>query len=289
MALSMTAFTSRDLRLPGVIAHWEIRSVNHRYLEVGFKLPELLRDLEYSLREIIKQNISRGKVDCLLKLDQLEDNKTELLVDYQLIAKLMHIGEEVKERFPSTNSTVSLFDILRWPSVIKMQDKDLSTLVEELQGTFELAVQDLVETRAREGSKLKFYIQERLAKIEEHVLAVSKRQPEFQILYRNKIHERLKELQKEIDKDRFEQELAFLLQKMDISEELDRLKAHLEEVERVLELNSPMGRRLDFLMQELNRETNTIASKAVDKKVAQLSIELKVLIEEMREQIQNIE
>ncbi len=288
MTSSMTAFATQDLQLPTAIARWEIRSVNHRYLEVSFKLPPLLGDLEYQLREILRNRLSRGKVDCSLKLETIGESSSNLVVDFKLIDQLVAISKKMKDQAPEATFG-SIFDILRWPSVVKMSEEDFSKLNEPLQKSFVLTLEELIEVRHREGIKLKDCIEKRLQKMHIHINDIKTRLPEIQNHYRQKFSEKIHEMQLELDESRLEQAMLHLLQKMDISEELDRLATHLSEVERILAKDKVMGRRLDFLMQELNREANTLAAKALDKMTAQDTIALKVLIEEMREQIQNLE
>ncbi len=289
MVYSMTAYASKNVSLPsGFIARWEIRSTNHRYLEVSFKLPPLQGNLEYRLRENLRKIITRGKVDCFLKLDALENNKRELNIDFNLVEQWVVASQKISARFP-VNADVAVFDILRMPSVVSLPETDLSGLETSLQESFLTALQDLTETRAREGEKLGGYIEERLVKMRERLHSITNRLPEIEKATRIKFYEKVNDLQIETDKSRFDQVVANLIQKMDISEELDRLAAHLTEVERVLKNEKVMGRRLDFLMQELNRESNTVGSKAIDTLTVQDAIAFKVLIEEMREQIQNIE
>lgn len=289
MAYSMTAYANKTVQLlNGFIARWEIRSTNHRYLEVSFKLPPLQGDLEYRLRDSLRKVVSRGKVDCFLRLEALENNKSELKIDYNLVEQLINASQKISARFP-VKTDMPVLDILCMPSVMRLPETDLSVLEEPLQASFLTVLKDLTDTRKREGDKLKGYIEERLTKMHERLKSIKTRLPEIEQVNRTKFYEKINDLQVEVDKSRFDQVVANLVQKMDISEELDRLVAHLTEVERVLSEEKVMGRRLDFLMQELNRESNTIGSKAVDTLTAQDAITFKVLIEEMREQIQNIE
>jgi len=283
----MTAFASRDVLLPMGVAHWELRSVNHRYLELSFKIPEIVRDLEFHLRDFTRQHLTRGRIDCFLKLE-LKQEKIELNIDFSLIEQLMQASQKIAERF-SLTSEVSLFDILKWPSIVQTPEKDLSEIKKVLLQSFQLVLADLIESRAREGEKLNACIRERLLKMEMQVNKIGAKLPEIQKSVRAKLHEKLVELRIPHDKNRFEEEVIYLMQKMDIAEELDRLKMHLIETQRILVEEKIMGRRLDFLMQELNRESNTLASKIPDGITIQDSIELKVLIEEIREQVQNLE
>ena len=289
MVYSMTAYASKNVSLPsGFIARWEIRSTNHRYLEVSFKLPPLQGDLEYRLRENLRKIITRGKVDCFLKLDAAENNKRDLNIDFNLVEQWVVASQKISARFP-VNADVAVFDILRMPSVVSLPETDLSGLETSLQESFLTALQDLTETRAREGEKLGGYIEERLVKMRERLHSITNRLPEIEKATRIKFYEKVNDLQIETDKSRFDQVVANLIQKMDISEELDRLAAHLTEVERVLKNEKVMGRRLDFLMQELTREANTLGSKSDTLVLSQHALQMKVLIDQMREQIQNIE
>ena len=283
----MTAFSSRDVILPIGVVHWELRSVNHRYLELSFKLPEILRDLEFHLRDVLRGHLTRGRIDCFLKLE-LKQEKVELNIDFRLIEQLLGAGQKIADRFSLTPS-VNLFDILKWPSVVQTSEIDLSELKKSLLESFKLALTDLMDAREREGEKLKKCIQERLLKIESKINKIGGRLPEVQKGIRTKLYEKLIELKVPHNKNRFEEEIVYLMQKMDVAEELDRLKMHLTESQRILMEEKIMGRRLDFLMQELNREANTLVSKVPDGTAIQDAVELKVLIEEIREQVQNLE
>ncbi len=288
MAHSMTGYASQDVSLTGGTARWEIRSVNHRYLELSFKLPSQFSELEFSLRELAKKKLHRGKVDCFLRVDLLEAAEMDLSINLELADKLMNAHTQISERF-KLQGTASGFDVLNWPLVLQTSQRDLSALKAPLQQSFEIALQHLIETRAREGEKLKACILERVYKMHTLIEGVNSRLPEIEQAYKAKFAKRILELKLEIGTDRFEPSMTSLIQKMDITEELDRLKMHLTEVNRILTEDELMGRRLDFLMQELNREANTLGSKAMEGVTVQDGVQLKVLIEEMREQIQNIE
>lgn len=285
---SMTAYARKDSQTSRGTIHWEIKSTNHRYLELSFKLPDFVKDLEYVLRDKIRTTLSRGKLDCFLKIDLSEDNQTPFKMDFNLMDQLIEASATIEKRFPSAKM-VSLFDVLRWPGLIKASDQDYSGMHPDLLKTFEEVLQDFIQTREREGAKLKSCIEERVKKMQVLLKKIEDRAPELKNQSRLKFYEKFNTLKIECDENRLEQELLYLIQKIDISEELDRLKTHLTEIERILREDKVMGRRLDFLMQELNREVNTIASKANDNMTIKDSVELKVLIEEMREQVQNIE
>lgn len=284
----MTAYAKCDTKIKGGVAAWEIRSVNHRYLELSFRLPDACRHLENILRETARLRLSRGKVECSLKLDWDDNLARTINIDDSLVDALISACAKVDKRL-QTQSSISALDILRWPMVVRTHTEDLNTLEEPLEKAFDLALQDLIAVRAREGQKLKAFIQDRFSKMQQCIDEIQQRLPSIQKEFRAKFQTKLAELQVQIDQGRFEQEMVYLMQKGDISEELDRLKTHLTEVERVIKSDKVIGRRLDFLMQELNREANTIASKATDNATIQDAVELKVLIEEAREQIQNLE
>ena len=288
MTTSMTGFAASDIPLKGVIARWEIKSVNHRYLEIYFRLPPGLADVEYSLRELIRNKLFRGKVECNLKLEFTNETPLALTVDYDLINQLINCNKNIADKFQVANN-VSAIDLLRWPMVLQTAEKDLNIIVPELQQSFAKALDILINTRFREGEKLQQCIIDRVVKIQALLNKIIERLPMLEENYRIKCQKKINELKLEITLDKVEPIVTTLIQKMDIAEELDRLKLHLTEVSRVLTAEEVQGRRLDFLMQELNRETNTLASKIIDGQTAQDCVNIKVLIEEMREQIQNIE
>lgn len=284
----MTAYASQDISLVEFIGHWEIRSVNHRYLEINFKLPHSFGDLEYTLREIVRSKLHRGKVDCFLKLDALSTAHSDFQINLNFIEALIAAQHKIKTHF-ALDTSFTLSDILSWPAAIRPVEPNLSTLKKPLQESFKLALEMLINTREREGLKLKACIEARLKKIHQYHRKLKTMIPKIQKVYLARIQEKIIELKLETHKIQIEPILGHLLQKLDISEELDRFTTHLTELERILSHEKTMGRRLDFLIQELNREINTLASKAIDHTTAQHCIELKVLIEEIREQIQNLE
>lgn len=288
MIYSMTAFASQNVQTPLGFGQWEIRSVNHRYLDLSFKLPDSMRNLEYRLREIAQALLHRGKMDVFFKFEWNPDLKTILTIDFSLIDKLMAVNEQIQTRLP-TVSPISSFDILRWPSVVQTSDRDISEIVELLENSFRSSLEMLKETRAREGMGLKGYLQERLQKMQKLTSEIQRQVPVLQKNYKAKLQEKLKNIPLEMEVGRFEQEMVYLTQKMDISEELDRLSLHIQEVDRVLKEGGIVGRRLDFLMQELNREVNTLSSKSIEGPLIQMAVDLKVLVAEMREQVQNLE
>lgn len=288
MIRSMTAFARQPGQIHGGTAIWELRSVNHRYLEPSFKLPDNLRGLEPSLREKIRKQLSRGKLECSLRIQNQEGNYQPIQVDHALLRQVIIAGETIQGQL-SNSSTINPLEVLQWPGVLTDIGTNDSTTEEQTFTLFQLALHQLISTREREGAELKILIEQRLDTIDTITAAIRKQMPEILKAQQQKLQERLAELKTEINSERLEQELVIMAQKADVDEELDRLATHVTEVRRVLEAGGPCGRRLDFLMQELNREANTLSSKSVISESTQAAIELKVLIEQMREQIQNIE
>lgn len=287
MPSSMTAFARQTIECDWGTAAWEIRSVNHRYLETNFRMPETVRDIEMGLRELARKHLQRGKVDCSLQLNIAKETGTvdvnQALTD-QYISACERLANQMENPAP-----VSPLDILKWPGALKEPEVDKDALKQALTTLFEDTLIQLEEGRGREGEKLKALIEQRLDAITSEVDTVRTKLPQLLAAQKQKIIDRLHEVSADLNSDRLEQELVFLAQKADVDEELDRLDTHLSEIRQVLNRREPIGRRLDFLMQELNREANTLASKSIASDTTQSSVELKVLIEQMREQIQNIE
>jgi len=287
MPSSMTAFARQTMESDWGTAAWEIRSVNHRYLETNFRIPDTVRDMEMELRDLARKHLQRGKVDCSLQLNIAQGNGT-ITINDELVTQCIEACELVATQM-SGPAQISPLDILRWPGALKEAEVDRDTLKDALTNLFEDTLKQLAEGREREGEKLQVLIEQRLEAISEEVSKVRLQLPQLLAAQKQKITDRLQEVSESLDSDRLEQELVFLAQKADVDEELDRLDTHLTEIHRVLKRKEPIGRRLDFLMQELNREANTLASKSIASDTTQSSVELKVLIEQMREQIQNIE
>ncbi len=288
MPYSMTGFARQEAKHPWGTLIWEVRSVNHRYLEPHFRLPDLIRELEPTLRESLRQQLSRGKVEVTFtyQLDDSTDgslniNPTRLK---QISAALQDISQQLENPAP-----VSPLDVLRWPGIMADNAIDRDTVLGAANSTFKHAIESLIEHRSREGEELKLLIEQRLDGISEHIKHVRTILPSILDGQRQRLLEKLENLKAELDQDRLEQEMVYLAQKTDVDEELDRLDTHVTEVRRTLTQKGSIGRRLDFLMQELNREANTLSSKSIVAETTQSAIELKVLIEQMREQIQNIE
>ncbi len=288
MIRSMTGFARREVSTDDGLLVWELRSVNHRFSEVSLRLPEDLRSLEPRVREHIGQRIKRGKLEATLRFKPAPQADQPLQIDRDLAAKLSHLSREIDALLYNA-APVNSFDVLRWPGVLVTPEQDFARIGEAALDLLDAALDELVDNREREGEKLKAIIEQRCAAMEEQVKAVRQRLPEVLQAVRERLQARLSELAGELDHDRIEQEIALLANKADVDEELDRLDTHIAEVRRVLAQDEPVGRRLDFLMQELNREANTLGSKSVDAALTQASVVLKVLIEQMREQVQNIE
>lgn len=283
----MTGFARREVSGPWGTLVCEIRSVNHRFLEAGFRLPDELRQTESELRQRLAKEVKRGKVDCSMSYRRLQGADSALEVDAQALERLTARVRDVAKLLP--DHTVNVLDILRWPGVLRDDTNVGDDLLVTARTLFDGTVADLVGARAREGLRLRELLDQRCGALEGLVAHVRRRLPEVQGRIRGKLNERLAELQVNIDRDRLEQELALMLQRLDVDEELDRLSGHIVEIRRIINGNEAAGRRLDFLMQELNREANTLGSKSADLTVTQAALELKLLIEQMREQIQNIE
>jgi uncharacterized protein (TIGR00255 family) len=284
---SMTGFARREESGPWGTLVCEIRSVNHRFLEAGFRLPDELRQTESELRQRLAKEIKRGKVDCSMSYRRLQGADSQLEVDSQALERLTARVRDIAKLLP--DHTVNVLDILRWPGVLR-DDSDVGDeLLVTARTLFDATVTDLVEARSREGLRLRELLVQRCGALEALVAQVRVRLPEVQARVRAKLNERLAELQINVDRDRLEQELALVLQRLDVDEELDRLAGHIVEIRRIIGGTDPAGRRLDFLMQELNREANTLSSKSQDLETTRSAVDMKVIIEQMREQVQNVE
>ncbi|MBB4818054.1 uncharacterized protein (TIGR00255 family) [Pseudomonas alcaligenes] len=283
----MTAFARVEQAGTHGTLSWELRSVNHRYLEPHLRLPESFRDLEGAVREALRQGLSRGKVECTLRFAEENAGKS-LQVDRERAAQLVEAAEAVAALVKQP-APLNPLEILAWPGVLVADAADPQALNAAALEVFAKALDELRNGRAREGADLARLLNERLDGILEEVEALRKLVPQMLTTQRQKILDRFGEMKAELDPQRLEQELVLLAQKSDVAEELDRLSTHVSEVRRVLKAGGAAGRRLDFLMQELNREANTLGSKAFDSRSTQAAVNLKVLIEQMREQVQNIE
>jgi uncharacterized protein (TIGR00255 family) len=288
MIYSMTGFASLERQLANGVLVVELRSVNHRYLELHMKLDENLRSFEPVVRELISAKLGRGKVECRMSLVQRGATDKALSLDEELLTNLSEVATQIQKHFPNSQA-LSVAEILHWPGVVQNQQGDNAQLVEEIKSALKQILEDMTASRAREGAKMKALILERLVDAEQIVATVKPLLPMQVKAYQEKLTAKLQEALKSVDEDRVRQELVLFAQKIDVDEELTRLTAHVSEVKRILDADQAAGKRLDFLMQELNREANTLGSKSVSTEVSQASMSLKVLIEQMREQIQNIE
>jgi len=286
MTQSMTAYSQAAVDTELGELSCELRSVNHRYLEVAPRMPEELRVHESALREAIAARLARGRVDVFVRLKDSE--ATDLEPNTEMAANLQSLLAQMQEQVPNMQP-IRAIDILRWPGVLQAKKADLDAMKASLMSLLDQALDGMVESRATEGAKMAGLITQRLAAMAQVIKDVEAFLPEIIAGYRARLEEKLAEIKDQLDPSRLEQEMVIFLQKTDVAEELDRLNVHIEEVAAVLAKPEPAGRRLDFLMQELNREANTLGSKAHDPRLTKASVDLKVLIEQMREQVQNIE
>ena len=287
MIYSMTAFAHLEIKKEWGNAVWEIRSVNQRFLETYFRLPEVFRHLEMGLRERLRNSLTRGKVECSLRVElaQASNNKIALNNDYaeQVIASLKTLQSIAGE------GEINLVDVLRYPGVVDAQSQDLDQSTQDLLAGFEQILADFIAMRGREGENLQAIIQQRLDSIAEIAQSVQQQMPEVLQWQKDRLQQRFEELNLQLDPQRLEQEMVLTAQRVDVAEELDRLQLHVKETSSILKKGGAVGRKLDFMMQELNRESNTLASKSINADITNSAVELKVLIEQMREQIQNLE
>jgi uncharacterized protein (TIGR00255 family) len=288
MIASMTGFARRESSGPWGTLVCEVRSVNHRFLEVGFRLPDELRAAESDFRARLTRQLRRGKVDCTLSYRRAQGVEGALQVDAGALARLLAAVNVVNHSLREPGS-VNALDVLRWPGVVREEGPGGEELLTAAQGLFGQTLDELVAMRAREGARLRELLEQRCAALETLVAGVRTRIPEVHARMRARLAERISELAGGADRERLEQELAILLQRLDVDEELERLSGHISEVRRVIAGQEPAGRRLDFLMQELNREANTLSSKSQDLETTRNAVDMKVVIEQMREQVQNAE
>ena len=288
MILSMTGFAALAAELPGVAIAVELRSVNHRYLDLQIRLPDELRGLESALRERIVAELKRGKVECRITLNRAAAGAAGLAVDLARVRQLAKAAGDVQGGMPGA-APLSVGEVLRWPGVLAEPTVPPDELAARAHALVAQALADLGASRTREGAKLVATLLERCEAIETQVARVAPRIPAIHDAYVEKLSARLREAGLDLDQDRLKQELALFASKVDVAEELSRLSTHIAEVRRVLAAGGSAGKRLDFLMQELHREANTLGAKSVDAELSQASLEIKVLIEQMREQVQNLE
>lgn len=288
MIQSMTAFARAQAQGKWGSAVCELRSINHRYLELIVRVPETLHEFEVALREQIRNHIKRGKIECYIRYQPGEIGGTEITINTKL-AKELYLANEKIASLLKNPAPVNTMDILRWPGILQIAELDLETIEDEIIQLMERALTDLIAARAREGEELKQLFLQRLESMKVEIAKVRQRLPEILKEQRERLIKRFADVKLELDTGRLEQEMILFSQKTDVAEELDRLDAHISEVRRILKQGGLAGRRLDFLMQELNREANTLGAKSVDVETTRSSVELKVLIEQMREQVQNVE
>ena len=288
MVHSMTAFSRQQLEREWGSLTWEIRSVNHRYLEPSVRLPENFRSLENPIRKQLRDKLYRGKIECQLRLRTLQSNQIDWRLNLDLISQLTKANLAINTNIGGDYQLSSLH-ILKWPGVISDQSIDEEIFNKEAMGLFEKALDDLMVVREREGASLRDAILKRIALIQRIIDSIQAKMPSIILKQKENLLNKLEDIKAEFEPTRLEQEITLLAQKADVDEELDRLNSHLQEAKRVLDSGGQIGRRLDFLMQELNREANTLSSKSIVVETTQSAVELKVLIEQMREQIQNIE
>ncbi|KGK16273.1 YicC/YloC family endoribonuclease [Vibrio navarrensis] len=288
MIYSMTGYARKEVKSDWGTAVWEIRSVNQRYLETYFRLPEQFRGLEPLLRDRFRQRLARGKVECNLRFEANPAAKSELKINEALAKQVIKAAEQVMH-MTGELSRINPFQVMQWPGVMETPEQDMDTINKALLAAFDEALAEFIESRGREGDNMKALIEQRLEAISAEVVKVRARMPEILQWQRERLLGKFEEAKIELDAARVEQELILLAQKSDVAEELDRLDSHVKEARNVLKKGGACGRKLDFMMQEFNRESNTLASKSIATDITASGVELKVLIEQMREQIQNIE
>lgn len=286
MTYSMTAYAQAKTDTEIGELSCELRSVNHRYLEVAPRMPEELRVHEGDLRDLVSSKLARGRVDCFIRLKENEANSLE--PNPEMVANLKALLAQMQDQLPNMQG-IQAGDVLRWPGVLQAKRADPKLMKKSLLSVLNEALDGLLTSRAQEGKKMAELIEQRLSGMQAVIAQVETFLPEISAGYRNRLEEKLAEIKDHLDPSRLEQEMVIFLQKTDVAEELDRLNVHMQEITAVLAKPEPAGRRLDFLMQELNREANTLGSKAHDPRLTKASVDLKVLIEQMREQVQNIE
>jgi uncharacterized protein (TIGR00255 family) len=283
----MTAYARREIKGNWGSAAWELRSVNQRYLETYIRLPEQFRSLEPVVRERIRARLTRGKVECNLRFDLDPSAQSTLQLNEKLAKQLVEAAQWVKMQ--SDEGEINPLEVLRWPGVMLAEEQDLDAISTELLLALETALDDFISARESEGAALKTMIEQRLDGVSAEVVKVRAQMPNILQWQRERLVSKLEDAQVQLENTRLEQELVLMAQRVDVAEELDRLEAHVKETHKIMKKEEAVGRRLDFMMQEFNRESNTLASKSINADVTTSAIELKVLIEQMREQIQNIE
>ena len=287
MIHSMTAFARKQQQASWGTATWEIRSVNQRFLETYFRLPETFRMLEPVLRERLRKQLQRGKIECTLRFNNDGAETGTLTLNKHLAKQVIEAADWIQAH--AETAAINPLDVLKWPGVVATEEADLDKVQAELLHSFDATVGDFITARATEGSALKAMLETRLDNIQTEAQQVAKHMPTILKWQKDKLINRFAEAELEPDHTRVEHELVILAQKLDVAEEIDRLNAHVKETRNILKKGGACGRRLDFMMQEFNREANTLGSKSINTDITQAAVEIKVLIEQMREQIQNIE
>ncbi|MDG2960531.1 YicC family protein [Bisgaard Taxon 10/6] len=287
MIYSMTAFARHEIKKDWGNAVWEIRSVNQRYLENFFRLPEQFRGLENTLREKLRQHLTRGKIECSLRIESQKMTSAKLNLNKEFAEQVIQSLKWIKSA--AGEGELNPADVLRYPGVVETPEQDLDAISQDLLAAFDELLQEFIAMRGREGEKLHDVIRQRLDAISAEADKVRSQMPTILQWQRERLLQRFEEIQLQPDPTRLEQEMILLAQRVDVAEELDRLQMHVKETASILKKGGAVGRKLDFMMQELNRESNTLASKSINADITASAVELKVLIEQMREQIQNLE
>jgi len=288
MIFSMTGYATTTQETPHGSISLEIRSVNNRYLDIQFRLPDDFRKQEPVMRELLSAQLNRGKIECRLNFSPSTQTGNNQQLDHALLEKLLQLDQTIKTLHPAAQS-LTVAEILKWPGMLGNDNLSSEQLGELSMTLLQTALEDLKASRVREGNKLKSVLLERLDQMRQLLITASPRIPALVAAFEEKLRTRIEEILGNQEDERIRQEITLFAGKIDVDEELSRLQTHLEEVERILNKGGSVGKRLDFMMQELNREANTIGSKSVDLEISRISMELKVLIEQMREQVQNIE
>jgi uncharacterized protein (TIGR00255 family) len=287
MIISMTGFAKQQLQSEGSIITWEVKTVNSRFLDINFRLPETSRSLEPKLRSLIKKYLARGKLDITLRYQIADEQATQLQINQVAVNQLAAAIKEVESSV--TLAPVDPLKLLRWPGVLEINEELTEEVSKAMLTSFEEALVKLVASREKEGAGLSAFIEEKLHAMEHLHQQATEIAPVAMQLQRERLQEKLADLQMKFDSDRLEQEMVLICQKSDVQEELDRLLVHIAAFRELLSKGGVVGRRLDFLTQEMNREANTLGSKSAHEVITQTSMELKVIIEQIKEQVQNIE
>jgi uncharacterized protein (TIGR00255 family) len=288
MIYSMTGYAVVTIEVPHGSLSLELRAVNSRYLDIHFRLPDEFRMLEPTMRKILTAQLNRGKIECRLNCSMLSSVEYPQQINSDLFLRLLELNQTVQSALPEAQS-LGVADVLKWPGILENDSLSAEDLQQTCIDLLDSTLNEFLATRAREGAKLKAMIFDRLSQMRQLVITVSPRIPDLLSAFQHKLKARIQDAEIDPEDDRMRQEITIFANKIDIDEELSRLRTHLDELERILHKGGPVGKRLDFLMQELNREANTIGSKSIDVEISRFSIELKVLIEQIREQVQNLE